>query len=75
MREESQRDAVCDAYENDLKLSDAHPHLPIIARIGLRVSEGKRIALYCFCAPKRCHCLTIQHRALTYADWLKATSL
>jgi hypothetical protein len=62
MNGESQRHIVCELYEADL-VDDAHPHWKLITRIGERLAEGKSIALYCFCAPKRCHCDTIKKKA------------
>lgn len=65
MRDESQRDAVCDAYERDIESNPAHPHKRVMERIIQRVNEGRTVALYCFCAPKRCHCDFIAEYVLT----------
>ena len=63
MASENQRDAVCDAFAADMARSD-HPYWPSVRRLTQRLAEGKSIALYCFCAPKRCHADTIRELAL-----------
>ena len=65
MHNESMRDEVCDAYDKWLHSPQAGNHLRIIERILQRVNEGKVVALYCFCAPKRCHCETIRDYVMT----------
>jgi hypothetical protein len=62
MENEARRDEVCDAYEKWIDTSDDHKR--VIARIATRIDEGLTIALYCWCAPKRCHCDTIRKLAL-----------
>lgn len=68
METEKDRDKVCDQYAADLQ-NPSHPHHRIIQRIAQRVAEGKNVALYCFCRPKkRCHCDTIRKIALELVD-------
>jgi len=61
--DESERDAVCEAYAADLENLE-HPHWKIIKLIAKRLSEGLTIALFCHCSPKRCHCDEIRRLAL-----------
>lgn len=62
-----QRGEACDAYHEMLLADLKHPHWPAIKRIGLRHNEGKHVALYCFCAPNRCHCESIKMWAEKFA--------
>jgi hypothetical protein len=71
-KDEKNRDAVIEAYRLDLG-SPSHPHWKIIDRIAERLQEGKSIALYCWCAPKACHCDFIRTRALIVAGDLVQT--
>ena len=64
MNGEADRNRVCDAYEEWIASPNAASHKRIIERMIQRVQEGKSIALYCHCAPKRCHCETIRELAL-----------
>lgn len=52
-----------DGYADAIRELQRAEHWPIIERIGLRLHEGKSVALYCFCAPKRCHCMSIKKHA------------
>lgn len=56
-----ERDRVCDAYAVHLESapSDSHERR-VIHRMATRLAEGKTIALYCYCAPLRCHCDSIK---------------
>jgi hypothetical protein len=74
MASESQRDAVCDAFAADMAQSD-HPYWPSVRRLTQRLAEGKTIALYCFCAPKRCHADTIRELALAGLNTNKKDTL
>ena len=65
MNDESEREKICQEYEDMLATNPEHPHWKIIKRIAERAKEGKKIALYCHCAPKQCHCDTIKKLALT----------
>jgi len=67
--DESRRDEVCDAYDEFLHSEKGAEHRRIIDRIITRYKEGKSIALYCHCAPKRCHCDTIREYVLTNVDF------
>jgi hypothetical protein len=60
-----ERDRVCDEYASwiDSQSSGAWPH-NVLNRITQRINEGKSVALYCWCAPKRCHCDTIKQIVL-----------
>jgi hypothetical protein len=64
MSTESMRDKICDAYSSFLTQKPGERHRRLIARIVQRITEGKRVALYCHCAPKRCHCDIIRDYAL-----------
>ena len=68
---EVERNRICDEYHEMLLGQPDHPHMKIIQRMALRLHEGKSIALYCFCAPKRCHCDSIRSFALAEAEKLK----
>jgi len=70
-----ERDRVCNAYAAHLDI------LPIeslekrtILRMAERLAEGKSIALYCYCAPQRCHCESIKVWAERFHDdsWANA---
>jgi hypothetical protein len=54
---EDQRFRVVEQYERDFKadLDAGGPMSAEVARLAGLVSEGKRIALQCWCAPRRCH--------------------
>lgn len=63
MRDESQRDSVCDAYEayfhskvTEKKDQQFLDYLRMIYKLALQ----KPVALACWCAPKRCHGETIK---------------
>jgi len=62
MKDESQRDHVCDLYERDFP-SILKANQDVMNRMKEWV-KGKDITLVCFCAPKRCHALTIK-------EWLE----
>ncbi len=64
MASESDRDAVCDQYQeyfdNQVKaVPENYPFHNELDLIFIAASEGD-IHLQCFCAPKRCHCETIK---------------
>lgn len=61
-----ERNRVCDAYAALLESAaiDSHERRTI-HRMATRLAEGKTIALYCYCAPERCHCETIKAFALS----------
>ena len=75
MREESQRDVVCDKYAEWFvrKLASRHtvhhdkPLFALLAKIKELAKAGD-VVLGCYCAPKRCHCETIK----TYIDGVLA---
>jgi len=60
MKSEKDRDQVCDQFEeyfeNDLR--HRAPVISILSDIKRRSDQGRRIALVCWCWPKRCHGLT-----------------
>lgn len=65
MRDESQRNAVCDNYEAWLEGQPPDGYArKAIHRLAEHVRAGKTIALYCFCSPKRCHTESIRDFAL-----------
>lgn len=67
-----ERDRVCDEYEKMIsegKSATANAHKQRFERIILRMREGKSIALYCYCSPKRCHCDFIKEYVETNFDF------
>lgn len=58
----SQRDEVCDKYEEwiQVKLTEKGAELKQFERLCEIVRGGKDLELVCFCAPKRCHGNTIK---------------
>jgi len=64
MKDESDRDSVCDKYEKYLIKKISHPRDEVILAEMQRLRElydkhGK-LELFCFCAPLRCHAETIR---------------
>jgi len=70
MKNESERDKVCDKYEAYLhaKLHDEKDpnFLKEIAKLATRHLGGTRVRLGCYCAPKRCHCESIRDEILRF---------
>jgi hypothetical protein len=66
---EAERHRVCDAYDKWLRTNQAAGHLRVMERMIQRVNEGKTLALYCHCSPKKCHCDTIREYVLTNVDF------
>jgi len=62
MRNESQRDEVCDKYEVWFyeQLKAKSPQMLRQLRIIYKEARKGDVNLGCFCAPKRCHCETIK---------------
>lgn len=60
MNNESERDAVVEAYDEWLHSPLGVSHRRVIDRIIKRSMEGKKVALYCHCAPAKCHCDVIK---------------
>lgn len=64
MTNESQRDEVCDKYEEwfyKMLEENVNQHfLEHLQEIFEAAMEGKEVALLCWCAPKRCHAETIK---------------
>jgi hypothetical protein len=58
MRKESERDKVCDEYEEYFyrRLKDC----ATMQRVIDRYKEYGKLRLFCWCAPKRCHAETIR---------------
>ena len=56
-RDAVQRDAVISAYKRDLQKDVEHKGVMFqeIQRLASRAAGGERIALCCWCAPRRCH--------------------
>lgn len=65
MANESQRDEVCDKYEEWFyKMLEENVNeyfLAHLQEIYEAAYAGKEVALLCWCAPKRCHAETIKH--------------
>ena len=51
------RDVCCDLFQNmaNVDMSRRGPIWRKVQELALMVIQGKRIALSCWCAPKRCH--------------------
>lgn len=63
MRSESERNIVCDKYEEWFKYLLTKEYNPIFMQYLDRIyqtSKSNNIALGCWCAPKRCHAETIK---------------
>lgn len=61
MRDEAMRDEVCDKHRvwlNQQRLAES-PHWAAVAKLARRVKAGEKLALECYCAPRRCHGDTI----------------
>ena len=56
---ESDRDLVCDLYEDWFK-EQARVFKPEILRLLSIYKEFGKLRLFCWCAPKRCHANTIR---------------
>lgn len=69
MSDESQRNKVCEDYDAWLHTQQAAGHLRVMERIIQRVNEGKSVALYCHCFPKRCHTETIKEYVETNVNF------
>jgi hypothetical protein len=70
MGSEKDRDQVCEQYADMLDAQPLHPHWKRIRRIAEHLVAGRSVALYCYCAPKRCHCDTIRAHAIRIAtEW------
>lgn len=63
MKDESQRDIVCDQYEQyfseQVNVIQNEKMLEQLRNIYFQALKGD-VNLGCFCAPKRCHCDTIK---------------
>ena len=58
---EEERDRVCDNYATWLKGQGPEDYArKAVHRLAEHARNGKSIALYCYCAPKRCHCEVIR---------------
>lgn len=62
LKNEAQRDEVCDKYDTYFKEQIAIGNKPMLAQLQIikdATTKGD-VNLGCFCAPKRCHCETIK---------------
>lgn len=63
MKSESERDKVCEQYEEYFNRTMAEGKdkrfIGYIERIEQHVKSGMNVTLACWCAPKRCHAETI----------------
>ena len=68
MKDESQRDAVCDKYakwlDENAKLDNSPVKQELDRLLNIYKTYG-RIDLWCWCAPKRCHAEKIREYILT----------
>ena len=63
MVDESQRDKVCNQYEEYFNENMKHPDTAFyneVQRLYGIMKEYGKLELYCWCAPKRCHAETIK---------------
>lgn len=62
MDNESKRNLVCDQYQRyfDKKVQDKDPIFINELRRLYKIAVVQDLYLYCWCAPKRCHCETIK---------------
>ena len=63
MGDESERDEVCDKYEEWFKSQCYNQHSIIHAELSkiIELNKSNDIALGCWCYPKRCHAETIKN--------------
>ena len=81
MVDESQRDKVCNQYEEyfneNMKYPDTAFYNEIERLYGIMKEYGK-LELYCWCAPKRCHAETskayLEARQPVYSLWMAAVA-
>lgn len=68
MRNERERDCVCDQYADYLPKKVSSHHSGIVRQLEYIVEKAKKgdVFLECYCAPKRCHCDTIKEYVETY---------
>lgn len=69
---DNERDRVCEAFRSHLRQAwqaarQGHESAMVtgIIKLAQRVNRGEKLALQCFCAPKRCHGHTIK----TAIEW------
>lgn len=58
MKNESQRDAVCEQHIEHVKKQWKIKNSPLrneIIKLAKRYANGENLALQCFCSPRRCH--------------------
>lgn len=65
MRNEAERDSVCDRYHQHFAHSLVHS--VFMDELRERVQRGEKLALECWCAPKRCHADTIKLELMRFA--------
>ena len=60
MKDESQRDDVCDKYARSFERLGEYLKRHELARLAELYKEHGKLRLFCWCAPKRCHAETIK---------------
>lgn len=60
MADESERDKVCDEYNNWFEYEKDGKLKSELLRIRTILQEHGQLRLFCWCAPKRCHAETIK---------------
>lgn len=61
MRSESERDEVIAKHRvwlNEMRKAE-NPHWTAVVKLAARVKAGEKLALECYCAPRKCHGDTI----------------
>lgn len=64
---DQERNRVCEAHK-EWMFETPLKHTGVLERMIMRMNEGKSIALFCYCSPKRCHCDTIQEEIQRIVD-------
>lgn len=61
MKSESERDMVCDKYAKNFSEFCENPRFKAeLIRLLTMYRKGKKLRLFCWCAPLRCHAETIR---------------
>jgi len=69
MRNENDRDEVCEKYENwFLRVAKDQAFYIYLEEIILAYKEHEKVRLFCNCSPKRCHAETIKQYIEFYIE-------
>lgn len=71
--DDDERDQVIDAYEVDLRkdMTVKGPMFRALLELSVQVSNGKHLALCCWCAPRKCHAelLAVEIAEMAHIDY------